>query len=266
MRSIWIGYDPKETESFAVARRSLQRHAPEIPIQALDLAILRDVGLYTRPTSVKDMAGKPMLWDEISGAPMSTEFAISRFLTPYLAGTGWALFCDCDVMALEDIRELFRECDPKYAVMCVQHVHYVPENLLKKDNQIQTVYQRKNWSSVMAFNCDHPANRALTVELVNSVPGRDLHRFCWLEDKHIGALHPGWNHLVGISSNTYPRMVHFTNGTPNYPGYENQPYADEWRRERHDWLMEGVRIQTWLRDRERDSAQGELLESIGATF
>jgi hypothetical protein len=33
----------------------------------------------------------------------------------------------------------------------------------------------------MVFNCDHPANRALTLDLINTVPGRDLHRFCWLD-------------------------------------------------------------------------------------
>jgi hypothetical protein len=49
----------------------------------------------------------------------------------------------------------------------------------------------------MLFNCDHPSNKKLTVEMINTLPGRDLHRFCWLEDDEIGELDPGWNWLVG---------------------------------------------------------------------
>src|SRR5690242_12332845 len=91
-RSIYIGYDPRESEAFAVCRHSIQRFAPDIPIHAICLDDMRAAGLYWRPTSQRD--GK--LWDDISDAPMSTEFAISRFLTKELAGEGWALFMDCD--------------------------------------------------------------------------------------------------------------------------------------------------------------------------
>ena len=140
MTSIWMGYDERETEAFAVARRSIRRYAPDVPIQALCLDDLRDVGLYRRPTSHKD--GK--LWDDISGAPMSTQFAISRFLTPLLAGSGWAVFMDCDVMCVEDINKLFDELDPRYAIMCVKHPNYVPPDTIKMDGQEQTRYLRKN--------------------------------------------------------------------------------------------------------------------------
>src|SRR5262245_22820640 len=85
MRSVWIGYDPREAEAFAVCRYSIARHTIGLPIHALCLDELRDAGLYWRPTSKRD--GK--LWDDISDAGMSTEFACSRFLTPLLARTGW---------------------------------------------------------------------------------------------------------------------------------------------------------------------------------
>jgi hypothetical protein len=50
---------------------------------------LRDADLYRRPTSTRD--GR--MFDDISGFPMATEFAISRFLVPHIAeGNGWALF------------------------------------------------------------------------------------------------------------------------------------------------------------------------------
>jgi lipopolysaccharide biosynthesis glycosyltransferase len=168
---------------------------------------------------------------------MSTEFAISRFLTKELAGKGWALFMDCDVLIRRDLNYLMQEADPRYAVMCVQHPNYVPPETTKMDGQLQTLYARKNWSSVMLFNCDHPSNKALTVEMVNTLPGRDLHRFCWLKDEEIGALDPAWNWLVGTSDPSInPGIVHFTAGGPWLSDYENVPYADEWRAERTRWL------------------------------
>lgn len=166
---------------------------------------------------------------------MSTEFAISRFLVPYLAGGGWALFMDCDVLVRENLTRLFEIADPRYAVMCVKHNHQ-PVTTLKMDNQPQIAYPRKNWSSVMLFNCDHPANRELTVGMVNTLPGRDLHRFCWLADNDIGELDPKWNWLAGHSDPSIdPAIVHHTDGSPNMPGYEETPYADEWRQEFSAW-------------------------------
>jgi hypothetical protein len=82
----------------------------------------------------------------------------------------------------------------------------------------------------MLFNCEHPANQALTPNLINSLPGRDLHAFCWLTDDLIGELDPGWNYLAGTAQNTLdPYIVHFTLGIPSMPGYERTEYADEWR-------------------------------------
>src|SRR5262245_57138342 len=140
--SVWIGYDSRQTEAFAVARRTLRRHAPGIPVHAIELSALREAGLYTRATSIRD--GR--MWDDISGVPMSTEFAISRFLTMQLARTGLALFVDCDILARADVRHLFAQYDPKYAVMCVKH-EYVPKETIKMDGQLQMMYRRKNWSS-----------------------------------------------------------------------------------------------------------------------
>jgi hypothetical protein len=235
-RSIWLGYDPRETEAFEIARRSIRAHAFACPISPLDLPELRRFGLYTRPTSRRD----GVLWDDISEAPMSTEFAISRFLTPIMAGSGLALFMDCDVFARHSIDPLFAQCeaDPSKAVWVVKH-DYTPKNGTKMDGQIQTQYARKNWSSVMVFNCAHPSNAKLTVDMINGVPGRDLHRFCWLDDAEIGELHPKWNFLVGITDERIdPVLVHHTNGTPAMDGYEDAPFADEWRYWRRKWLAE----------------------------
>lgn len=244
MNSIWIGFDIREAAAFAVAKQTAaQSLNTPIPIYGVELEHLREKGLYTRPTSFRD----GVAWDEISEAPMSTEFAISRFLTPQLAGRGWALFMDADVLVRRSLDKLFALADDQYAVMCVKHppsaAGYL-DGASKMDGQLQTNYARKNWSSVMLFNCGHPANDRLTVGMINSVPGRDLHRFCWLEDHEIGEIPPEWNYLVGVSTpQINPAVVHFTLGIPTMKGYEHQCFADEWRAALRRWAS----IDRWPR-------------------
>lgn len=235
-RSIFIGWDPREAAAYAVARASVQRHlSREIPVNGLVLDDLIERGLYARPMTRPQVGNRQIMWDVISDAPMSTEHACARFLTPHLAKTGWALFMDGDMLCRSDLNELFDNLDPSKAVYCVKHRHE-PEPGVKMDDQIQTRYARKNWSSVIVFQCEHPANKALTMDLINKAPGRDLHRLCWLEDADIGELGPEWNYLVGHTPpNVDPKLVHFTLGTPDMPGYEDQPYVETWREELRRW-------------------------------
>lgn len=231
--SIWIGFDPREGAAFAVARASARRRLTiPIPIHGLVLDDLRTQGLYWRGTEIR----RGRLWDVPSQAPMSTEFANSRFLVPHLARTGWALFMDCDMLVRANLAELFRSVEfLDYAVMCVKHRHE-PEPGIKMDGQVQTRYACKNWSSFVLFNCDHPSNQKLTLELVNTLPGRDLHRFCWLDDSEIGELGAEWNYLVGHSRiNGEPKVVHHTDGSPCMDGFHDVPYAAEWRGELARW-------------------------------
>jgi hypothetical protein len=227
MHSVFIGYDPRFQTAYDVAEKSLrEKCAAGVKVLPIVLSRLKSRGLYNRPTSIKD----GQLYDEISAAPMSTEFAISRFMAPFLSGyQGWALFCDSDFLFRSDIADVFARADEKYAVMCVRH-DYRPREGLKMDGQAQTRYPRKNWSSFMLFNNAHPANRLLTLDRINTLPGRDLHRFCWLKDEEIGGLPHSWNWLEGHSGpEIVPDAVHFTRGTPDIPGYEDVLYADEWR-------------------------------------
>ena len=234
MRSIYIGFDPREAAAYAVARETATRHTlRHVPVHGILLDEMRQRGLYWRPTSRKD--GR--LWDDISGAPMSTEFAISRFLTPILAKEGLALFMDADMLVRDSLVPLFdyAKANPQYAVFCVKH-NFAPPEGIKMDGQLQTAYARKCWSSVMMFNCAHAANARLDVDLVNTLPGRDLHRFSWLEDHEIGELPSMWNYLVGHTKGTgAPAIVHFTDGIPTMPGYEDAEYAAEWRAAMNAW-------------------------------
>lgn len=227
---IFIGYEPREHEAYCACVASIKhRWHSVVRITPLILDQLRKRGLYWRPTEIRD--GR--LWDSISDAGMSTEFAISRFLVPHLAGSGYALFIDCDIMARVDIAYIMDHVEPRHAVTCVKH-NFAPPECVKMDGQLQQLYARKNWSSVMVFNCSHPANRALTVDMVNTVPGRDLHRFAWLDDSEIGALPAEWNFLVGhtkLPQGVEPKLVHWTDGCPCMPGFENVPFADEYRDE-----------------------------------
>lgn len=230
---IFVGYDSREAEAYSVARESIRaRLTQPVRINGVVLDGLKAKGLYRRPTERRNAK----LWDVISEAPMSTEFAISRFLVPHLAGSqGWALFMDCDILCRTNLVRILDHADASKAVMVVKHDH-VPSSSVKMDGQEQTRYARKNWSSVMLFNLEHVSNVNLTVDLINSVPGRDLHRFCWLKDDEIGELPPEWNFLVGHTDPSInPKIVHFTEGGPWMAGYENVPFADEWRGERNRW-------------------------------
>jgi lipopolysaccharide biosynthesis glycosyltransferase len=219
---IFIGWDGREVEAFNVAAKTARRFGHEVIAVHEDR--LRAAGLMTRPL---DRRGG--MYDLISAAPQSTEFAISRFFAPMLIHSGWSLFVDCDVVFLRDPLELLeRYADDTKAVMVVKHP-VMNVSGTKMDGQQQLPYRRKLWSSVMLINADHPANLRLNLTTVNQVPGRDLHAFCWLADDEIGELPREWNWLVDIADKPdNPGLAHFTLGTPNLPGVKYSEHAKVW--------------------------------------
>lgn len=223
--TICIGYDSREQLPYDVTEFSIRRHA-SIPLEIIPIKLedVRAKGLYRRPMETRD--GR--MWDVLSDAPMSTQFANSRFLVPYLAKTDWAIFCDCDFLWRADVAELMKLADPSKALLCVQHLHRPPESL-KMDNQAQLLYARKNWSSMMLWNLKHPAHLHLTLDVFNSLPGRDLHRFCWLQDNEIGDLPVTWNWLEGHSDpKINPKVIHYTRGGPWFDNWQHVAFAKEW--------------------------------------
>ena len=132
-----------------------------------------------------------------------------------------------------DVKDLLQYQDPKYAVCCVQH-DYSPKDSVKMDGQIQTNYPRKNWSSMMMFNCEHPSVKKLTAETVNSKSGAYLHRMEWAKDNEIGAIPTTWNWLEGWNEppkDGYPSCVHYTRGGPWFDNWQDVQYATEWHHE-----------------------------------
>ena len=135
-RSIYIGWDPREADAFAVARQTARYHLnTPVPIRGLVLSDLQQAGLYTRPLEYRaSAADRPVMWDVISDAPMSTQHANARFLVPHLAKEGWALFMDGDMMVRANLNQVFEGLDRSKAVYCVQHRHE-PEPGVKMDGQ-----------------------------------------------------------------------------------------------------------------------------------
>lgn len=217
---LFVGFDSREEIAYQVCRHSVEKRASTpVDVQALRQDDLRERGLYWRD---KD----PLA---------STEFTYTRFLVPALAGhRGWAIFCDCDFLWLADIAELHALRDERYAVMCVHHDHRPPETV-KMDGAVQTRYRRKNWSSLVLYNCGHPANAVLTAELANSASGAFLHQFQWLSDDLMGALPETWNWLEGWSApppDGPPKVVHYTRGGPWFPQWREVTYGALWEAER----------------------------------
>jgi len=213
MIKIFIGFDPRETVAFHVLTHSIHARASK-PVTVAPLMLLQLDGL---------------MWRERNPL-QSTDFSFSRFLVPYLCEfDGWALFMDCDMLVLDDMAKLWELRDDRFAVQVVKHDHQ-PEETTKFLGAPQTKYEKKNWSSVMLFNC--AKCRALTPEYVNSASGLDLHRFNWLDSEDlIGEIPHNWNLLVGYDDPIPAEdvsNVHYTIGGPYFEEYRDTDYSGEW--------------------------------------
>jgi len=220
----FIGYDSKEDIAYRVCKYSLQKRSSiKLNIFSLKIDELIAKKLYSR--SIDPLA--------------STQFTYSRFLVPALMNyKGWAIFCDCDFIFLEDISKITQSLDSSKAIYCVQH-DYTPTEKHKMDGKLQTLYPRKNWSSFIVYNCEHPSNKQLTPKLVNSQTGAFLHQFKWLKNNEIGSLDVRWNWLEGWTSNynsNTPYAVHYTRGGPWFAEWQDVEFAGEWLKERDEYL------------------------------
>lgn len=195
--NLYIGHDEKmATNTHVMIDSILEYTTVPVRISLIQTHLIKE---YTRPIHPNQ----------------STSFSFSRFLVPYLNNyQGWALFMDSDMLFLDDIAKLWNLKDSKFDVQVVQHADYVCNNSNKFFNIQQTNYLKKNWSSVMLFNCANCTR--LTPEYVNTATPAELHQFMWTNN--VGALDPKWNYLVGEASSHDPSVavLHYTYGTPLY--------------------------------------------------
>ena len=224
MIRVFVGFDSRETVAYHVLSHSILRRASQ-PVEIAPLML----------SQLKDYFWRKM--DPLQ----STDFSFSRFLVPHLCNfEGWALFCDCDMLMLDDIATLWERRNEKFAVQVVKHNH-VPKEDRKFLNEPQTRYEKKNWSSVILFN--NAMCTPLTVDYVNTASGLELHQFKWLgDDALIGGLPARWNHLVDYDP-TVPEeevsFIHFTEGGPYFEEYRDCSYAELWFAEKENMNYAG---------------------------
>jgi len=247
----FLGYDEKQDLAWEVCAESIRQSASRpVSIHKLDHRMLRDLGLFDREWVVEGKTGRYK--DTGDGKPASTQFSHSRFLVPALVkhlGINQAhnaLFVDSDFVFLDDPYELLWECGltegnhTQFPVHVVKH-EYNPDKGLKMDGQVQVPYAMKLWSSLMVFNLRDPRIYDLTANKVNTMTGRDLHQFQWLNpkkdplwnsDNFLGRISERWNFIPDHSEPRVPEKdigaVHWTEGIPSIPGYSNCKYADMW--------------------------------------
>ena len=218
---IYIGFDQREAVAYHTFVQSLIENA-SIPLDITPLAV-RNLKGYEEKHEDK-----------------SNDFVYSRFLTPFLNDfKGWAIFADGDMICQADIKELLDLRDDSKALQVVKH-DYKTKAYQKYLGNINQDYPRKNWSSVILWNCAHPKHKILTPDFIANQPGKYLHRFSWLEDSEIGELPKEWNLLATeYPNNEQANIIHYTLGTPCFKDYRNTEMSDIWLK-KHDRLNDGM--------------------------
>jgi hypothetical protein len=190
---VFVGYDPREAVAYHVCCQSIIQNTKA------------QVAFY------------PVRGERRDG---SNDFIYSRFLVPSLCGfRGRAIFLDGDMIVRADIAELWG-MDLAYVGARVVKHDYQTKHPIKYLGNKNEDYPRKNWSSVILWNCGFFPNRFLTPDNVAKKPGSFLHRFSWLPDEQIGELPREWNRLVleePITSGD--KIRHYTIGTPCFDEY-----------------------------------------------
>lgn len=213
MITIAIGYDPKESIAYHVCCNSIIRTTSQ-PVAIIPLAL----NIFDHYKETHNDG--------------SNHFVYTRFLVPHLMDyRGWAIYIDGDMILQSDVEELWQLRDESKAVMVVKHNYKtkMPTKYLGAKNDD---YPRKNWSSVILWNCQHPANKLVTPEFVQNSAGSQLHRFSWLSDELIGELPIEWNWLADEFGHTpSAKLIHFTLGAPCFEESKDTPMSEYWHRE-----------------------------------
>ena len=210
MINLYVGYDEREAIAYHVFCHSVIKNTL-IPVKITPLVL----------SQLKEF--------NETHQDRSNDFVYSRFLTPYLNEfNGWAIFADGDMICQADLKELIGMADPNKALMVVKH-DYQTKASIKYLGNINENYPRKNWSSVILWNCSHPKHKILTPEFVSNQTGKFLHRFSWLDDNDIGELPVEWNWLAcEYEKNADAKLIHYTLGTPCFKDFRDTDMAEIW--------------------------------------
>ena len=207
---IFIGHDTRYKMATLVCQKSIREFNPDIKISWLDKHKLKDKGVYGR----KDLPGE------------STEFSFTRFYIPLLMHySGIAMFCDNDFLWMCDPMEVVEYMRPNDAIAVVQHKDYNVKET-KMDGVENKQYPRKNWSSLIVFNCDKLKH--MTKEYVDKATASHLHELRWVDDNALGNIPDNYNVLVGTHDTLGARALHYTNGGPWFKEYTNSEKSLDW--------------------------------------
>ena len=210
---VFVGYDPREAIAYHVCVNSIIRNA-SAPVAIIPVAL----NLFTD-------------YEETHG-DNSNHFVYTRFLVPYLMDfKGRAIFIDGDMVVRGDIIELYESLKTAHDVAVVKH-DYKTRMPVKYMGAPNEDYPRKNWSSVIVWDCQSYPNRRLTPDFVQKQPGSFLHRFSWIDDDRIQALPLEWNWLPDeLGENAEAKLLHYTLGTPCFHEFADTTQAAEWHSE-----------------------------------
>jgi hypothetical protein len=217
--NIFIGFDSTnigQELAFDICKRSILKNVKtpdDINIHCLIKHDLEKKGYFNR--------------DDNTG---STEFTYTRFLAPFLCNyKGYAVFCDSDFLWNCDITDLLQYINKNLAISCVQHEYKECNHKFKMNGIKQEWYPRKNWTSLIVFNCEHPDVKKLNIENINSQSPQWLHRMHWTEDLNIGNIPHTYNYLVNYYDDiNHPNAIHYTDGGPWHFKYINTEFSQEW--------------------------------------
>jgi lipopolysaccharide biosynthesis glycosyltransferase len=208
---IFIGCDEQFEENIDIQIESIFKNTnSKIDIKLLRLEELKDI-----------------LWRE-KDPKQTTDSAFTRWLVPYLSNyQGWSLYMDSDMFCRDDVKKIFQLKNEDKTVMVVKNDSYHAQ-LKKFNGQIQTDYERKNWSSLILFN--NQKCKKLNANYINTAKGLELHQFKWLGDEQIGELPKEWNYLVEVDEKMLdPKNVHWTLGGPWFENKKDVEYSSEWK-------------------------------------
>ena len=194
------------------------------------------IGFYTFIQSFIERSSLPVSIHPVGNVGNragSNDFTFSRFLIPWLCRwEGYALWMDgADMLVMDDPAELWNERNGKFAVKVVKRDYQTKHSRKYVGTELEcenSDYPRKNWSSLILWDCASFRNRMLTPEFVKAADSDFLHGFRWLTDDWIGELDPRWNRLVAEESASDAKIAHYTLGIPAFPAYAACELAEEW--------------------------------------